>query len=153
MSMDPVQLLLGIELDERLTTLNSLLIGLPDSIPASDSRYNFTGYAPSEDDKGLYGEEGALNHDLEVIFCPQSCQNGPIELTERGLGLRAVVGVLREFLKRFPASAILQKWVADLISAAKQSGAVNSLPIVMRSVKMCTHRLYTGTCRPGAGHD
>ena len=40
-------------------------------------------------------EEGALNHALEIIFCPGGRQRGPITFKERGPGLVAIVGRLR----------------------------------------------------------
>lgn len=125
--MASVQILSPQQLEQQLSLLRSLLAGLPNSIPASNEHYRLSSYLPSEEDINTYGEEGAVNHDLEVIFCPQSRQHGPIHLQERGEGLLAVSDVLRKYTAKFPDSVILQKWIFDLAEAAKREGAVSHI--------------------------
>jgi hypothetical protein len=112
------------DVEAKLSSLASLLLSLPETIPNNSRYYRFENFALTQDDIEDYGDEGALNHALEITFAPQGRHNGPIVLKEQGPGLSAVVPILKEYLRRYPASAILLKWVDDLIEAARRSGGV-----------------------------
>ncbi|KAG6369202.1 hypothetical protein JVT61DRAFT_15633 [Boletus reticuloceps] len=60
--------------------------------------------------------EGAANRELEVQLGSRA--KGPIILTEHGPGLNSIVDVLANYLTKFLSSAILKKWVSDLIESA-----------------------------------
>lgn len=113
---DTVRLLTSKEMQTKLRSLGSLLANLSDSLPLNPGHYNFVGFSPSSEAVDDFGEEGALNHALEIAFGSRA--KGPIQLRGRGNGLCAVVVVLEKYIARSPKSAILQKWVEDLITAA-----------------------------------
>ncbi|KAI0688083.1 hypothetical protein BC835DRAFT_1285482, partial [Cytidiella melzeri] len=102
----------------KLQILRSLLSSLPHSIPDGRDYYGFEGFTPSRAAVDDYGEEGALNHAMEIAFCPRGCQKDVIVFKEQGPGLVAIVSTLEKYLTRFPMSAILLKWVDDLTEAA-----------------------------------
>lgn len=84
-----------------LDTLQHLFHHLPPSIPeepAFGSRFaGMHDYYPDPDAVDLYGsEQGALNHDLEILFGRRD--QGPVQLLERGAGLEAVVGFLKKYI-------------------------------------------------------
>ncbi|KAF8415448.1 hypothetical protein L210DRAFT_3657467 [Boletus edulis BED1] len=58
---------------------------------------------------------------------------GPIVLTERGPGLSSIADVLAKYLTKFPSSAILKKWVSDLIESAKGAYEEANVPLPTRS--------------------
>ena len=95
----PVSILAGPEREGLLQKLGELLRKLPIETSQMTQHYNFVNYSPSEEKVADFGEAGALNNDLEVIFCPQGRQSGPIRLAERGPGLEAIVDVLRRFTR------------------------------------------------------
>ncbi len=105
----PVALLNTTEIRPYLSRLEALLKGLPESITLGQQFYNFTYFGVSEEDKEDYGEDGALNYALEILFCPAGRQKVPIVYRERGTGLVAVVNVLRTAIDKSPNSVILQK--------------------------------------------
>ncbi|KAH7918558.1 hypothetical protein BV22DRAFT_1041698 [Leucogyrophana mollusca] len=105
---------------ELLSTLQFYLSNLPATLPVPGGftpGYGFDFFGLDDDDVADIGEEGALNRALEVAFGTR--KNGPIVFTERGPGLEGVVGTLEEHLEKSPNSAILKKWVDDLITSAK----------------------------------
>jgi hypothetical protein len=96
---------------------------LPKSISAEPDYYSnvFTAYAPDVEWIELTGtQQGAVNHDLEVIF--GDCAHGHIQFKSRRESLEAVVSVLVTFINSQSAEeGLLLKWVEDLIAAAKQA--------------------------------
>lgn len=120
----PVRILAGPEREALLQRLRNLLHGLPKNIPEGCKYYNFKDFSPSQDKVEDFGAAGALNNELEVVFCPLGRQKGPVVLKERGAGLEAIVDVLRRFTAEFPTDAVLQKWIFDLIDAAEHAGTV-----------------------------
>ncbi|EIW76615.1 hypothetical protein CONPUDRAFT_84591 [Coniophora puteana RWD-64-598 SS2] len=109
---------------QLLADLRSYLETLPDNLPIT-SKINFAYYQPNDVDIKDKGYEGAVNHALEMAFCPQSRRDGPIVLKERGPGLVAVVDVLQDTIAKCRAqsekssdSAIMLKWARDLIHQA-----------------------------------
>ena len=99
---------------------------LPASIPTANQFYDFRAFGLSSGEVQAYGPEGAVNHALEVAFCPFGQEN-VITLKERGPGLEAVVDVLRKYNSEYWGNAVLQKWVFDLTEAAlRASGMVRS---------------------------
>lgn len=127
-----VQLLSPREVDDKLLELYYCLSSLPQSISSSAKYYNFVGYGPDPEDVENFGsEDSAVNHSLEVTFCPEGRKNG-IQLKERGPGLVAVVDVLRKYNKQFPGNAVLQKWIGDLLeSALKAGGSVRTAKSIL----------------------
>ena len=116
------------EIEDHLETLKILLLDLPDSVPNSSQFYCFTNYKPDpEKVEDFGGEDCAVNHALEITFCPQGRRDGPIVLKEKGPGLVSVVDVLDQWTQAYPSSVVLQRWVFDLIDAAKHLGAVSLL--------------------------
>ena len=99
-----------------LTLHHYLLIG--------NQYYNFETYKPEPEVVQDYGAEGALNQDLENIFCPKG-RVGPICLKETGPGLEAVAEVLDKWIEKHPKSVVLQKWVDDLIAATEYVAEVS----------------------------
>src|ERR1700736_5656907 len=100
--------------EESLEYLEHLLSNLPDTVPSAGNIYDFRGFLPDPTLVELFGtREAAFNNALEVMFAPQGRIAGPnpFTLIDKGPGLVAVVPVLRDFIKEFPQSAILRKWV------------------------------------------
>jgi hypothetical protein len=62
------------------------------------------------------GEEYAVNRQLEV--CLGSRAHGPIQLKERGPGVVAIADILEQYLKEYPGSVILRKWLTDMIDSS-----------------------------------
>jgi hypothetical protein len=121
-----VELRMPAEIKDRLKTLKTLLLDLPDSVPDGGQHYDFVHFVPDPDKVEDFGREDcAVNHALDITFCPQGRQDGPIILKEKGPGLVSVVDVLDHWTQAYPTSAVLQKWVFDLIDAAKHLGAVS----------------------------
>lgn len=112
---DSVKILTKAAVNKHLAQLKVLLCGLQSTLPFGDTLYNFVNYQPHVEDCSNYNEAGAVNHDLEVMFCPAGRQSGPIELRKRGNGLVAVVEVLRECTTTYPNDVVLlHKWIVDL---------------------------------------
>lgn len=117
-----VRILSSEELEVKLLQLRCALSTLPASVPYSNQCYNFTVFGLFEEDIEDYGRQGAVNHILEVTFCPNGRKNEPIQLKERGPGLEAVVDVLAQYTSEFPTDTVLQKWIDDLLEAAIRTG-------------------------------
>lgn len=123
-----VELLSLLEVKNELKTLKSLLSNISDMVPKGNNLYQFQTFAPDPEKVEDYGgEDCAVNHGLEIIFCPQGRRDGPIVLKEQGPGLVAVVDVLEKWIQIYPKSMVLQKWIFDLATAAKYVGAVSRL--------------------------
>lgn len=54
-----------------------------------------------------YRLEGALNHDLEVTFCPGGSVKGPIELKKCGAELEGIIKILCRYTTVFPQLVVL----------------------------------------------
>jgi hypothetical protein len=127
-----VRLLTFPEAKNELIKLRHYLMHLPTSLPNTSNTYTFQTFTwDPEKAEDFGGIDAAVNHALEIAFCPQGRKRGSIVLKERGPGLVAVVDVLAMHIKNFPNSAVLQKWVFDLIDAAKSHGAVRCLMYCM----------------------
>ena len=121
-----VELCTPAEIEDHLETLKILLLGLPDTVPNGSQFYNFSHFVPDpEKIEDFGGEDCAVNHALEIIFCPQGRRDGLIILKEKGPGLVSVVDILDHWTQAYPTSVVLQKWVFDLIEAAKHLGTVS----------------------------
>lgn len=124
---------------ESLNRLRMSLVHLPTSIPLSpkNPQYNFQHYTPDPEKVELYGTtEAALNNTLEIVFAPHGRRSRndapcPFEFTERGPGLTAVVDALAHELSIDPCSAILQKWVDDLLEVAEYHYKVANVAVSM----------------------
>ena len=73
--METVKCLTPDELQSRLEDLKITLLTLPRYLPVANEFYNFGGYTPEPESVQDYGEEGALNRDLENTFCPNPSPN------------------------------------------------------------------------------
>ncbi|KAG9022111.1 hypothetical protein FRB95_000740, partial [Tulasnella sp. JGI-2019a] len=70
------------------------------------------------EDLSHYGtEQGALNHDLEIIVGPHD--KGPVQFPERGPSLGGVVPLLKYIDGTSKEQGLLIKWGDDLTEAAK----------------------------------
>ncbi|KAG6371131.1 hypothetical protein JVT61DRAFT_9894 [Boletus reticuloceps] len=110
-----------------LDHLRTVLSHLPDSIPLANKntpRYDFQFYQPDQEKVKLYGTtEAALNNVLKVTFAPNGRRGDDtpyrFDLLEQGPGLVAIVDALDCELSRSPGSAILCKWLDDLLQVAE----------------------------------
>jgi hypothetical protein len=127
--MGPVQVLTLGEIHVQLESLKKLLQNLPATVPDTKQHYFFDTFTPDPESVDDRGTEGAVNHALEVAFSPTMGRAEPIVFKERGLGLVSVVETLRTYLKQFPESVVLQKWVSDLTDAAKRMGAIVTVSV------------------------
>ena len=118
----PVTVLNRDQLEDRLAELYSRLKALPEGLPGDV--YEFRGFEITEEESEDLGRSGALNRTLERTFCPQGRVNGPFTLKGQGEGLLAVVDVLSRFTAEFPNDVVLQKWIDDLIQAAKHTSVM-----------------------------
>lgn len=109
------------EITAELAVLRSLLSGLPPSLP--EGGYAFDGLELDPEEASDFGRGGALNAQLERALAPRGRADG-LTLCGRGAGLVAVVDVLHTFISEFPMDVVLQKWVFDLQTAARNAGAV-----------------------------
>ena len=108
------------QLLEKLQRLQLYLVNLPHNLPvpsASTSKFDFRNFAPDDEWVEDAGEEAAVNRELEVQF--GSRHMGPIMPKERSPGVVVVADVLKRYLQQFPRSAILEKWVDDITTAAE----------------------------------
>ncbi|KAI0027166.1 ribonuclease H-like domain-containing protein [Vararia minispora EC-137] len=103
---------------KKLSTLRRLISTLPSSLLLG--LYAFEYWSPNPDLLDRFGDaESVFNHDLEVAFAPKGRSSGacPFEIMGRGPGLMAVVEIFSCFLSVDSPSAIIEKWVDDLLSA------------------------------------
>ena len=93
-----VELRTPAEIEDHLKTLMILLLDLPDSVPDGSQFYNFAHFIPDLDKvEDIGSKDCAVNHALEITFCPLGCQDGLIILKEKGPGLVSVVDVLDHY--------------------------------------------------------
>lgn len=142
-----VQLLPSEELEELLNRLRNCLSSLPTNIPQSNHHYNFSLYAPDPEEAEDFGVDGALNHALEVTFCPGGRKDG-ITFLEQGPGLTAVVDVLRKYNNDYPKHAVLQKWVHDLLESAIKAGGLVSILIDYCTMQLLAYKNLITTDQP-----
>lgn len=129
-----------------INKLRLYLTHLPATLPCqpSDSEKNFNSFAPDAEWLAEVGLEGAVNRQLEVALGSRA--NGPIQLKERGPGVVALADVLEQYLEKFPGSAVLEKWLADIIGSAVS--AYDSAGLQVRNKKLISkewlyHNYYT----------
>ncbi|KAI9567107.1 hypothetical protein HD554DRAFT_1025776 [Boletus coccyginus] len=121
----------------RLDHLQLVLSHLPDSILFAENsaqRYDFQFYEPDPEKVELYGTtEAALNNALEVTFASNGRRGDDapcrFEFLERGPGLVAVVDALEHELHKTPGSAVLQKWVGDLLQVTEYHYKATRVPM------------------------
>jgi hypothetical protein len=108
----------------KLRTLAALLRGLPLDLPSDVYHFNTFSEASAftSDDLKDFGADGALNRHLERTFAPHGRKDGVV-ITARGIGLEAVVDVLKNCIAHHPDNVILHKWVDDLVEGAIMAGA------------------------------
>ncbi|KIM80110.1 hypothetical protein PILCRDRAFT_9688 [Piloderma croceum F 1598] len=105
--------------EHKLQQLAKYLRGLPSALaikPSSESRYNFKNFEPDVDWIEDIGLVGAVNQQLEIRLGTRA--DGPIEFTERGPPVEALVNVLDRYTKDFPNNVLLEKWVDDALAGA-----------------------------------
>ena len=113
-------------LEQHLLLLQQLLESLPPSLPEpSVSSYSFHLNAKDVEDLGY---EGALNWMLENTL---GLRVHGLKLRERGSGIVGVVQVLEEGILKCPKSAILEKWLDDLIASVQAAGAISEVLIIL----------------------
>lgn len=131
----------------NLKKLQAYLENLPDTIPICtevDGTYGFDFFNVDDEDMEDLGVEGAVNRQLEVRLGHR--QDGPIIFRERGPGLTEVVTVLESHLTWLSGSAILLKWLDDLIEAAVQAYQKAGCPVSEMSLtKMGLHECLLTT--------
>jgi len=124
---DGFRILSSSEVHLQLYKLQCHLECLPESLPSSGFHF-FQTFVPDPEKVGDFGSvEAAINHALEISLCPGGQQSGPIILKEHGPGILAIVEVLDNYNKKFPKFTIMQKWISDLIAAAKHLGVVSTM--------------------------
>ncbi|KAG9100886.1 hypothetical protein FS749_012206 [Ceratobasidium sp. UAMH 11750] len=127
-----VRVLLPNEVAKLLRELKALLSALKSSlplVPLQQSKYaSLVGFNPDPNLVDDIGEVGAVNTELERIFGHR--QRG-LKIEERGQAIQSIHSVLAQYLDRHPGDVILQKWLLDVLSAARS--------LVSHSVHIC-HR-------------
>ena len=104
-------------LKDQLDELRLCLRALPSDIPIPrESKYKFSDFSPDADWIVDAGEVAAVNRELEVRL--GSRINGH-KLVERGPEMEAVVPVLKTWVEKYPGDIILEKWVCDILEAAR----------------------------------
>ncbi|QRV81467.1 hypothetical protein RhiJN_09482 [Ceratobasidium sp. AG-Ba] len=118
---EPVRVLPTSEVEALLTELAALFSTLPESLPVvepAQSKYGrFLGFVPDPELVEERGVVGAVNTALERAF--RDRRDG-LKIIERGKGIESIVPLLEKFLKRYPGDIILQKWLIDFVSAARE---------------------------------
>ncbi|EUC62852.1 hypothetical protein RSOL_459100, partial [Rhizoctonia solani AG-3 Rhs1AP] len=113
----------SLTLDPRLQKLYSSLHNLPTNLPDHPDTYPFAGkFVLHQPDIGFYGsQQGALNHQLELIFGSRSVDR-VINFKGRGRSLEAIVYIFMKYIDGEDGeNVLLWKWVADLTHAAVQA--------------------------------
>ena len=83
-----VKLCIPTEVEIHLETLKVIFLGLPDTAPNGSQFYSFMHFIPDwEKVKDFGGKDCAVNHALEIVFCPQGHQDEPIILKEEAQAL------------------------------------------------------------------
>ncbi len=116
-------------LKENIYKLSYYLSRLPTCIPKPDKpKLDFRTFElDPEWVENIGSRDGAFNRQMEVYFGSRA--NGPIILSERGLGIEALASVLSAHLKEFPTSFYLEKWVADILTAVYNLFKTANLPV------------------------
>ena len=110
------------DVSHDLQYLRHLLSNLPNTVPCCNtSLYDFCNFEPDPQLVELYGtNKAAVNNVLKVTFAPQGWTDGPSAFLplDQGPGLVAIVDVLCRSICEFLQSAILKKWLEDLVKVA-----------------------------------
>ncbi|QRV96437.1 hypothetical protein RhiJN_24455 [Ceratobasidium sp. AG-Ba] len=118
---EPVRVLPASEVEALLTELAALISTLPESLPVVEpvqSKYGrFLGFVPDPELVEERGVVGAVNTALEHAF---GDRRDGLKIIKRGKGIDSIVPLLEKFLKRYPGDIILQKWLLDFVSAARE---------------------------------
>ena len=127
-------------LEHKLQRLSKYLSHLPSILAVkspSESRYNFNNFEPDADWIEDIGIVGAVNRQLEIQLGTRA--DGPIEFTERGPPVEALVSVLSRYTRDFPNNVLLEKWADDALAGALHTFSKLETPVrVLRSL----HRHY-----------
>ncbi|KAJ6605859.1 hypothetical protein B0H10DRAFT_1957019 [Mycena sp. CBHHK59/15] len=112
------------ELIARIEHLQSLLRGLPNSLPENppDSPYRFYLDDGELEDRGYLGE---LSHALEVLFQTHTLHGAPIQFLQRGSSLDAIPAMLKAAAKKMTdkdRESLRTAWLERLITAAVTAG-------------------------------
>jgi hypothetical protein len=124
---------------KALEQLHHYLVNLPTGLPLPDqgkSQYSFESFALDTDWVEDVGEEGAINRELEIHLGSRA--KGPIQLVERGPGICALHDVLRDSLGKYPTSAILKKWLSDVVQSARTACEVRNHVSTLAGVRYAT---------------
>jgi len=103
----------------QLQQLATYLRSLPTALTIHNSfvsRYDFENFQLDPTWIDDIGTEGAINRELECRLGTRA--HGPIEFTERGPAVEALVEVLTKYMKEFPDDVRLAKWVEDALAGA-----------------------------------
>ncbi|KAG9120983.1 hypothetical protein FRC07_003254, partial [Ceratobasidium sp. 392] len=117
------------QLDSRLLDLLRYLRDLPPSLSSHSGSYPFANFVLDPDDVEHYSSrQGALNHQLELIFGSRSGGRS-IVFRGRGPSLEAVVYIFYKYITGEDGeNKLLWKWVGDLTEAAKEASKDVSQP-------------------------
>ena len=90
-----------------------------------------------------------MNRELECRL--GSCTDGPIEFTERGALVEALVRVLDRYTKEFPNDLLLLQWADDAIAGAIHTFSELQTPVSVVSNMYLIHMFFMhfdtfGTC-------
>jgi hypothetical protein len=132
--------------DVKLKRLDLYLHGLPHSLPITESfsRYNFSDFSIDPDWEETIGStEGAVNRELEVRLGTRA--NGPIEFTERGPQVEALVGVLDHYSRQFPNDMLLARWIDDALAGAIHTFSKANVPVGIQFT-LCLILMRAITC-------
>ena len=95
--------------------------------PSSESCYNFNNFEPNADWIEAIGIVGAVNQQLKIQLGSRA--NGPIEFTEWGPPVEALVSVLDRYTKDFLNDVLLEKWVDDALAGAIHTFSKLEMPV------------------------
>ncbi|CAK5261843.1 unnamed protein product [Mycena citricolor] len=116
----------SLDLMARIHHLESLIAGLPESLPEnlSESSYQFSFDEEKLADRGYFGE---VSHVIEVSFQTHTLERGaPIPFPQRGPSLQPLVPLLKTAIKFMTANereSFRTAWLERLIAGAVKSGA------------------------------
>lgn len=103
----------------------------PDTVEAKVNR--LLGFSLDEEWVEDIGEEGAVNRELEAAlfgFGPRG-DDGTFKITVRGAGIEALADVLEYWLKRYPESECLKRWLKNASDSAEKCILLHNEPVSM----------------------